>query len=231
MSNSTPNLGIAHIATNQSQKEVTANTAFDEFDTAMTQQTTINVFGSADITPSSATLLLGFSFTITGTLTASVNLIVPAVMKFYRFHHNALHPSIGDYTITVKVSGQTGIVLQPGDRRLLYCNGTDIVEGDSTVNVVEKLALDERTTTTEVINDSDRAGFITFNNGSAVAASIAQAGFGGNFAKGWWCKLYNKGAGTVTITPTGSTVNGGTTITLAQYASALLWSDGTNFFV
>jgi hypothetical protein len=231
MSNSTPNLGIAHIATNQSQKEVTANTAFDEFDTAMTQQTTINVFGSADITPSSATLLLGFSFTITGTLTASVNLIVPAVMKFYRFHHAALHPSIGDYTITVKVSGQTGIVLQPGDRRLLYCNGTDIVEGDSTVNAFEKLGLDERTTTSEAINDSDRGGFITFNNGSAVAATIGQAATGGNFAKGWWCKLYNKGAGTVTLTPSTSTINGGATVTLAQYASALLWSDGTNFFV
>src|SRR5579872_1770067 len=153
MSNATPNLGIAHIATNQSQKEVTANTAFDELDTAMTQSTSINISGSIDVTPSSATLLLGFSFTLIGTITASINLIVPATMKFYRFHHNAIHPSVGDYTVTVKVSGQTGVVLQPGDRRLLYCNGTDIVEADSTVNAQEALPLDERSTTTEVIND------------------------------------------------------------------------------
>jgi hypothetical protein len=231
MANATPNLGIAHIASNQSQKEVTANTAFDELDEAMNTSVSINISGSVDVTPSSATLMTGFSFTLTGTITATINLIVPATMKFYRFHHNAVHPSIGDYPVTVKVTGQTGVKLYPGDRRLLYCNGTDIVEADNTLTAHEALTLDERTTTSEIVNDSDRAGFVTFNNGSAVAATIGQAGTGGNFAKGWWCKLYNKGAGTVTLTPTTSTVNGGATITIAQYASVLLWSDGSNFFV
>ena len=36
MANTTPNLDISHIATNQNQKEATANSAFDEFDGALT---------------------------------------------------------------------------------------------------------------------------------------------------------------------------------------------------
>lgn len=230
MANSTPNLSIPHIATNQSQKEVTANTAFDLLDEAINSSVSVDVGGSVDVTPLVATMLTNFSFTLTGALGASINLIVPANKKFYRFHHSAVHPSLGDYTITVKVTGQTGVTLYPNDRRLLYCNGTDIVEADSTVTAQETLPLDERSTTVEVINDSDRAGFVTFNNASPVAASIGQAGTGGNFAKGWWSRLYNKGAGTVTLTPAVSTIKGAATLTLAQYASALVWSDGVNYF-
>lgn len=130
MANSTPNLTIPHIASNQNQKEVTANTAFDLLDGAMNGATSIDIGGSGNVTPSSTTLLQNFSFTLTGALLADISLLVPTNKKFYRFHHNALHPSIGDYTVTVKVSGQTGVVLYPGDRKLLYCNGTDIVACD-----------------------------------------------------------------------------------------------------
>lgn len=126
MPNSTPNLNIPHIATNQSQKEVTANTAFDDLDLAMTDGISINVAGSANVTPAPATLLTAFSITLTGTLTGNISLIVPANKKLYRFVHNAFDPSIGSYTITVKVSGQPGVVLSHGDKKLLYCNGTDV---------------------------------------------------------------------------------------------------------
>lgn len=230
MANSTPNLTVPHIATNQSQKEATANTAFDLLDEAMNSGTSIDVGGSANVTPSVSTMLTNFSFTLTGAITASIALIVPANKKFYRFHHNAIHPSIGDYTITVKVSGQTGVVLYPGDRRLLYCNGTDIVEAENTLTAFEKLVIDARTTTSEVINDSDRAALVTFSNASAVAATLTQAGTSGNFPAGWWCYVFNKGAGMVTVTPTTSTINGKTSHVFQQYSGGIIWSDGTNYF-
>lgn len=131
MSNATPNLGIPHIATNQSQKEVTANTAFDDLDLAMTANVAISVSGSADVTPAPSTLMQGFSFELTGTLTGNIHLIVPATPKFYRIYHNASSPSIGDYTVIVKVAGHTGVVVNPQQTRLLYCNGVDVFAGDS----------------------------------------------------------------------------------------------------
>jgi len=88
---------------------------------------------------------------------------------------------------------------------------------------------DARTTTSEAITDGDRAKIVTFSNSSAVAATIAQAGTGGNFADGWFAILENLGAGIVTLTPTTSTVNGAATLVLAKYQSCLLLSDGTNY--
>lgn len=59
----------------------------------------------------------------TGTLTANRNLIVPAYTKLY-FIDNA---TTGGYSVTVKVSGQTGVAVANGAKSALFCNGTDIV--------------------------------------------------------------------------------------------------------
>jgi hypothetical protein len=62
----------------------------------------------------------------TGTLASAVTFVVPSNKKMYRLDHAGT-----SHTVTVKVSGQTGVVLNPGDKRLVYCNGTDIVVADS----------------------------------------------------------------------------------------------------
>jgi hypothetical protein len=131
MPNATPNLNIPHIATNQSQKEVTANTAFDDLDTASNGAVSIDVSGSSDVTPLPATLLLGFSFTLTGNLGSNINLLVPAAQKFYRFTHSAFNASLGSFTITVKVSGHAGVTLNYTDEFLLYCDGTTVYHADN----------------------------------------------------------------------------------------------------
>jgi hypothetical protein len=59
----------------------------------------------------------------TGTLTANRNLIVPAYTKLY-FIDNA---TTGGYSVTVKVSGQTGVAVANGAKSALFCNGTDVV--------------------------------------------------------------------------------------------------------
>lgn len=131
MPNSTPNLNIPHIATNQSQKEVTANTAFDDLDTSSNGTVSVDVSGSTDVTPVAATLLLGFSIVLTGSLGANINLIVPAAQKFYRFTHSAFNASLGTFTITVKVSGHAGVTLNYTDEFLLYCDGTTVYHADN----------------------------------------------------------------------------------------------------
>lgn len=86
------------------------------------------------------------------------------------------------------------------------------------------------TTTAEALANSDQGKLVTFSNASAVACTIAQAGAGGNFAAGWAVSLKNLGAGTVTCTPTTSTVDGAATVTLTTGQGLDLYSDGANYF-
>ena len=86
------------------------------------------------------------------------------------------------------------------------------------------------TTTSEALANSDQNKLVTFSNGSAVACTIAQAGSGGNFAAGWAVSLKNLGAGTVTCTPSTSTVDGAANFTLTTGQGVDLYSDGTNYF-
>ncbi len=86
-----------------------------------------------------------------------------------------------------------------------------------------------QTGTSYAILNGDRANLITFSNGSSIAATIAQAGAASQFATGWYAWLQNKGAGTVTLTPTTSTVAGASTLVLVTNDAALLVSDGTNY--
>lgn len=85
------------------------------------------------------------------------------------------------------------------------------------------------TGTTDVIMNSDQEYVVTYSNASAIAASLAQAGTSGAFLDSWAVYVKNKGAGTLTITPATSTINGATTLVLATNQGAFIWSDGTNY--
>jgi hypothetical protein len=73
---------------------------------------------------------------------------------------------------------------------------------------------------------NDYGNLVTFNNGSAVAVTLPQAT--GSFAV-WNAFVKNLGVGTVTITPTTSTINGAANITVATNKSLWIVSDGTNY--
>jgi hypothetical protein len=69
---------------------------------------------------------------------------------------------------------------------------------------------------------------ITFNNAGAIAVTLPAAttvGFEAN--KGF--NVLALGAGTVTVTPTTSTINGGATKTYATGVGGRITSDGTNY--
>jgi hypothetical protein len=84
------------------------------------------VSAGGTITPTPLNVTKAFNLKFTGTLASAVNFIVPSGKHFFRLHHAGTA-----HTITVKVTGQTGVTLNPGDIRLVYCNGTDIVAAES----------------------------------------------------------------------------------------------------
>jgi len=123
-----PNLEIAHIVSSQSQKEVTANAAFDKIDGAVTDLLSKTVAG-VDITLTDAEALDNAFFRMTGTQTANIDLIVPATnKKFYVVDHTAT----GGFTITVKHPSGNGIALVNGDTSILYADGTNVVQAAGT---------------------------------------------------------------------------------------------------
>lgn len=85
------------------------------------------------------------------------------------------------------------------------------------------------TGTTDTILSTDAALLVTYSNASAIAVTLPQAT--GSFAAGFAFSVQNKGAGTVTITPTTSTINGASTLAVTQNQGCDIVSDGTNWQV
>ncbi len=81
----------------------------------------------------------------------------------------------------------------------------------------------------DTLAQSDLGRAVTYSNAASIAVSLAQAGASSSFLDGWSVHVKNTGAGTLTITPTTSTINGGATLVLAQNLGAFIWSDGTNY--
>jgi hypothetical protein len=65
-----------------------------------------------------------YVITLTGALTAARTVEVPAVNKPYIFFNN----TTGGYAVTVKVTGQTGVVIANGKKAIVYTNSTDVIE-------------------------------------------------------------------------------------------------------
>jgi hypothetical protein len=85
------------------------------------------------------------------------------------------------------------------------------------------------TATTDTILTSDCGGLVTYNNAAAVSVAITQPGLSGNFPAGCPVTFRNYGAGTVTITPSGSTIGGAATQAVNQNKGCLVVSDGINW--
>ncbi|MDD3181357.1 MAG: hypothetical protein PHD48_00905 [Alphaproteobacteria bacterium] len=116
----TPNLLIDHIAASQAQKEVTANTAFDVLDKALCQFTSI-ALTDANLTLTDAQMIGNMALKFTGTLTAARTITVPARAKFIYVENG----TAGGFALSVKTPSGTAVSLGSGERKLLYCNGSD----------------------------------------------------------------------------------------------------------
>jgi hypothetical protein len=107
---------------------------------------------------------------------------------------------------------------------LVTCAAAQSVVVGSGVNVGD---VNAQTGTSYTVVAGDQGKLVTFNNASAVAVTLPQAT--GQFGAGWFVTVRNYGAGTVTITPTTSTIDGGATVTVATDAHCFIYSDGTNY--
>lgn len=129
--------GLSTCITKNGQTTVTANIPFNNnrllevadptaaTDAANFQTLTVNegvsVAGSSDVTLTTEQSLHNF-LTFTGALTGNISVIFPTTQKLWMVRNN----TSGSYTLTCKVSGQTGVLVTQGDTQVLYGSGTDI---------------------------------------------------------------------------------------------------------
>lgn len=78
--------------------------------------------GASDVTLTAAEALHA-EHEYTGTLTGSISVIVPASEKKYWIYNN----TSGSFTLTVKTSAGTGVLVPQGGKSILYCDGTNVV--------------------------------------------------------------------------------------------------------
>ena len=83
-----------------------------------------------------------FNLELTGTLAATRTLNIPAtagdpaaaINKAFIVYDNTTH---GAYSLTFKVTGQTGVTLAEGKKKIVYHNGTDIIDVELGGDVVD----------------------------------------------------------------------------------------------
>ncbi len=106
--------------------------------------------------------------------------------------------------------------------------GLGLVVTDGTLELAG-VSINAQIGTSYAIQDSDEGKLLTFANAAPIAVSIAQAGTAGAFASGWAVNILTAGAGTVTVTPTVSTINGAATLVRTTGQGARIISNGTNY--
>lgn len=114
-----------------------------------TQAITDGADTTITIADGASSVARNYTLVLTGALTANRNLIVPAIQKSYIIFNN----TSGGFSVTVKVSGQTGVTVANGKKAIVYNNGTDIVEVvNAPVTEAGTQTLTNKTLTTPVLS-------------------------------------------------------------------------------
>ncbi len=82
--------------------------------------------------------------------------------------------------------------------------------------------------TTYTFQPSDEEKLVVFNNSSPIAGTLPDPTTVG---PGWYTEIWNRGTGTLTLTPTSGTINGAATFTVSGSTGTRVYSDGTNYQV
>ena len=176
MASTYSNLKIQLMATGENSGtwgNVTNANLGDAIEQALVETATIT-FASANVTltlsdSNSKQNARALRLNLTGTTAGARDLIVPAIQKPYLVNNGTAD------TITVKVSGQTGVAVPASTSMLLYNNGTDVIVAFNRVvgNLVG--SADTLTTARTIAISGGVTGTATSFNGSANISISATA--------------------------------------------------------
>jgi hypothetical protein len=152
-----------------------ASFAFDYVSIDLTSQTSPYTLTGANLNR------IAYSFG--GTLAADMTVHIPATFQQYWLANETL----GGFSITVKVAGQTGVIIGNGVRAICYCNGTDLVDADTSsfsfpVSIAQggTGATNESGARVNLGGTSTGIAVFTAANASSARASLSAAASGAN---------------------------------------------------
>jgi hypothetical protein len=99
----------------------------------------------------------------------------------------------------------------------------------STGTIAGTYLVNAQTGTSYTVLSTDACKLVNFSNASAIAVTVPQATT--TFGAGFSFDVQNIGAGSVTLTPTTSTINGSASLVIATNQGCTITSDGTNWLV
>ena len=132
----------------------------------------IDVAGSGNYTLSIAELNKT-AYIFTGLLTGNRDIIVPTTAQQYWVSNQ----TTGSYTLGVRTSGQAspGVTVSQGARAILYCDGTDVVDADTSTIGIPLSVAQGGTGATTASGARTNLGATTVGNAVFIAASTSAA--------------------------------------------------------
>lgn len=97
------------------------------------------------------------------------------------------------------------------------------------ITLALSLPVNAQTSTSYTVSNSDQAKLVTFSSTAPVLVTLPQAGRSAQFTASWSADFQNLGSGTAIITPTGSSINGASSLSLANNQGVRVVSDGSNY--
>jgi hypothetical protein len=109
---------------------------------------------------------------MSGTLSATRNVICPAVQKLYVVQN----ATTGGYSITIKTAAGTGVAVPNGTATLVYCDGTNVVPAMDAFT--GNLVIGDSSADTLTINSTVQPGVVISGSSSSNALRVTQTGSG-----------------------------------------------------
>jgi hypothetical protein len=166
---------------------------------------------------------------VTHSNAASIAVTLPQATGSFTtpFYYYTTNLGVGAVTITPTTStinGAATLVLNTGESAIIVSDGTNY----QIVWINKRPLVNAQTGTTYTYLAGDSGKLVTHTNASAIAGTLPQGT--GAFGVGFSMRVQNRGAGTLTITPTTSTIDGAANLVLRTGQGAFIQSDGTNYF-
>lgn len=139
----TPNL----LLTNQTEGGnlntwgVIADANFEEIDDKFGDVTSVSTTGGTTTLSTSQEVVNAIR--VSGTLVSNATIVFSGRGGSWIVENN----TTGSYSVTCKVSGQTGVTIEQGGASLVYCNGTDIDYGNPPSSTTAEVTVASATTT------------------------------------------------------------------------------------
>ena len=132
----------------------------------------IDISGSGNYTLSVAELNKT-AYIFTGTLTGSRDVIVPTTVQQYWVSNQ----TSGSYTLGIRTAGQSspGVTVSSAARAILYCDGTDVVDADTSTIGIPVAVSQGGTGATTASGARTNLGATTIGNAVFTAASTSAA--------------------------------------------------------